>query len=45
VRNQQPVVAAPAHDGRYGLGFLFTRLLLQPGAAADFIRVPYGLRP
>ena len=45
VRNQQPLVVARAPDGRYGLGFLFTRLILRPDAVSDFIGVPYDLRP
>ena len=45
VRNQQPLVVARAPDGRYGLGFLFTRLVLRPDAVADFIGVAYDLRP
>jgi hypothetical protein len=45
VRNQQPLVVARATDGRYGLGYLFTRLILRPDAVQDFIGVAYDLRP
>jgi hypothetical protein len=45
VRNQQPLVVARAPDGRYGLGYLFTRLILRPDAVPDFIGVAYDLRP
>ena len=45
VRNQQPLVVARAPDGRYGLGYLFTRLILRPDAVQDFIGVAYDLRP
>ena len=45
VRNQQPLVVGRAADGRYGLVYLFTRLILRPDAVSDFIGVPYDLRP
>ena len=45
VRNQQPLIVARATDGRYGLVYLFTRLVLRPDAVADFVGVPYDLRP
>ncbi len=45
VRNQQPLVVGRATDGRYGLGYLFTRLILRSDALPDFIGVAYDLRP
>lgn len=44
VRNQQPLNVGRATDGRYGLAYLFTRLILRPDAVPDYIGVPYDLR-
>lgn len=45
VRNRQPLTVTRAPDGRYALGYLFSRLILRPDAQPDFIGVPYDARP
>ena len=44
IRNRLPVSSARATDGRYALGFMFTRLLLRPDAQPDYLGAPYDLR-
>jgi hypothetical protein len=44
IRNRLPVSSARAADGRYALGFMFTRLLLRPDAQPDYLGAPYDLR-
>lgn len=44
VRNQLPLNVGRAADGRYGLGYLFTRLILRPDAVPEYIGVPYDGR-
>jgi hypothetical protein len=44
IRNRLPLSVARGTDGRYGLGFMFTRLLLRTDAQADFVGVPYDVR-
>lgn len=44
VRNQQGLALSRLPDGRYTIGFMFTRLVLRPDASADFIGVPYDVR-
>lgn len=44
VRNDQPLTVGRSGDGRYGLMFMFTRLMLRPDAVPDFIGVPYDQR-
>ncbi len=45
VRNRQTLNVGRGPDGRYGLGFMFTRLLLRPDAQPDYTGVPYDVRP
>jgi hypothetical protein len=45
VRNRLQVNVTRAPDGRYALGYLFSRLILRPDAQPDFIGVPYDARP
>lgn len=45
VRNQLPLDVGRAVDGRYGIRYLFTRLILRTDAAAEYIGVPYDVRP
>ena len=45
VRNRQALNVGRGPDGRYGLGFMFTRLLLRPDAQPDYTGVPYDVRP
>ena len=44
IRNRLPLSSARAADGRYTLGFMFTRLLLRPDAQPDYLGAPYDLR-
>ena len=44
IRNRLPVSSARATDGRYALGFMFTRLLLRPDTQPDYLGAPYDLR-
>lgn len=44
IRNRLPLSSARAADGRYGLGFMFTRLLLRPDAQPDYLGAPYDVR-
>lgn len=44
VHNRQAVNVARSADGRYGLAFMFSRLILRPDAVPDFIGVPYDQR-
>ena len=44
IRNRLPLSSARAADGRYALGFMFTRLLLRPDAQPDYLGAPYDLR-
>ena len=45
VRNRQTLNVGRGPDGRYALGFMFTRLLLRPDAQPDYTGAPYDLRP
>ncbi|MEZ5289461.1 MAG: hypothetical protein R2745_00120 [Vicinamibacterales bacterium] len=45
VRNQLPLDVGRAVDGRYGIRYLFTRLILRTDSAAEYIGVPYDVRP
>lgn len=45
VRNRLALNVTRAPDGRYALGYLFSRLILRPDAQPDFIGVPYDARP
>ena len=45
VRNRQALNVGRGPDGRYALGFMFTRLLLRPDAQSDYTGVPYDVRP
>ncbi len=44
VHNRLPLTVGRSADGRYGLGFMFTRLILRPDAVPDFIGLPYDQR-
>lgn len=44
VRNRLALTVGRSGDGRYGLGFMFTRLLLRPDAQPEFMGLPYDLR-
>lgn len=44
VRNHLPLNVGRSPDGRYGLGYLFTRLILRTDTQPDFIGVPYDAR-
>lgn len=44
VRNRLAPAMARGADGRYALGFMFTRLLLRSDAEPDFFGVPYDVR-
>lgn len=44
VRNLQPLALSRLPDGRYTLGFMFTRLVLRPDVVPDFIGQPYDAR-
>jgi hypothetical protein len=44
VRNRQPLQVGRGPDGRYGLTFQFTRLVLRPDAQPGFIGLPYDTR-
>lgn len=44
VRNRQPLTVTRLTDGRYTLGYMFTRLVLRPDVVPDFIGLPYDLR-
>jgi hypothetical protein len=44
VRNRVTPVMARGADGRYTLGFLFTRLQLRTDTQPDYVGVPYDLR-
>ena len=44
IRNRVPLTVGRAADGRYGLVFMFTRLILRPDAVPDFIGLPYDQR-
>jgi hypothetical protein len=44
VRNVQPLTLTRLPDGRYTLGFMFTRLVLRPDVVPDFIGQPYDAR-
>lgn len=44
VRNQQPLSLARLPDGRYAIGFMFTRLVLRVDASPEFIGLPYDAR-
>lgn len=44
VRNMQPLALSRLPDGRYTLGFMFTRLVLRPDVVPDFIGLPYDAR-
>jgi len=44
VRNAQALTLTRLPDGRYTLGFMFTRLVLRPDVVPDFIGLPYDVR-
>jgi hypothetical protein len=44
IHNRLPLVVGRSADGRYGLGFMFTRLILRPDAVPDFIGIAYDQR-
>ena len=44
VRNQQPLSLSRLPDGRYTIGFMFTRLVLRVDAQPEFIGLPYDVR-
>lgn len=44
VRNQLALNVGRSPDGRYGIGYLFTRLVLRPDADSTFIGLPYDAR-
>ncbi len=44
VKNQRELMVGRQPDGRYGLQFMFTRLILRPDSDAGFIGYPYDLR-
>jgi hypothetical protein len=44
IRNRVPLTAGRSTDGRYGLVYMFTRLVLRPDAVPDFIGLPYDQR-
>lgn len=44
IRNRVPLTVGRSADGRYGLVFMFTRLILRPDAVPDFIGLPYDQR-
>lgn len=44
IRNRVPLTVGRSADGRYGLVFMFTRLVLRPDAVPDFIGLPYDQR-
>ena len=44
VRNRAEASASRGPDGRYGLTFQFTRLILRPDAQPGFIGLPYDAR-
>ncbi len=45
VRNRQPLNVGRTPDGRYGISFMFSRLVLRPDVVPDYIGLPYDLRP
>lgn len=44
VRNRQPLSLSRLPDGRYAIGFMFTRLVLRVDASPEFIGLPYDAR-
>jgi len=44
VRNRLPLVVGRSADGSYGIGFMFTRLVLRHNVAVDFVGLPYDVR-
>ncbi len=44
VRNTQQMALSRLPDGRYTLGFMFTRLVLRPDVVPDYIGQPYDAR-
>jgi hypothetical protein len=44
VRNQLPLQTTRTADGRYGLTFMFTQVLLRPDAQPGFLGFPYDAR-
>jgi hypothetical protein len=44
VKNQRELTVGRQPDGRYGIQFMFTRLVLRPDADPGFIGYPYDLR-
>ena len=44
IHNRLPLVVGRSADGRYGLGFMFSRLILRPDAVPDFIGIAYDQR-
>lgn len=44
IRNRVPMTVGRSTDGRYGLVYMFTRLVLRPDAVPDFIGLPYDQR-
>jgi hypothetical protein len=45
IRNRLSLSAVRLPDGRYAMGFMFTRLLLRSDAQPDFVGVAYDVRP
>ena len=44
VKNRQPINTSRLPDGRYGLAFMFTTVVLRPDQAANFIGWGYDAR-
>lgn len=44
VHNQLALNVGRSPDGRYGIGYLFTRLVLRPDVDSTFIGLPYDAR-
>jgi len=44
VKNQHELTIGRQPDGRYGMQFMFTRLLLRPDADVAFVGYPYDTR-
>lgn len=44
IRNRLPLSVGRSADGRYGLTYMFTRLILRTDAVPEFIGLPYDQR-
>lgn len=44
IHNRLPLVVGRSADGRYGLGFMFSQLILRVDAVPDFIGIAYDQR-